>query len=143
MTAPDRSTLAESPRPVAAGPPLVRAPLGGRGRRRRLAAAARHNAIGLVGLAIIGLVVLAAVAAPLLAPQDPTAQITRRLQPPGGGFLMGTDELGRDVFSRVVFGSRISLYVGMVSVSLALAIGVTVGLLAGYHGDAWIPSSCA
>lgn len=102
--------------------------------RRRLAQRASHNPIGLVGLVIIGVVILVAIAAPLLAPQDPTSQVTRRLQPPGGGFLMGTDELGRDVFSRVVFGSRISLYVGIISVSIALVLGVTIGLLAGYYG---------
>jgi peptide/nickel transport system permease protein len=71
---------------------------------------------------------------PMIAPFEPTAQKARRLLAPSAAHLLGTDELGRDVFSRIVFGARISLYVGLVSVSLALLLGVLAGVLAGYMG---------
>jgi peptide/nickel transport system permease protein len=93
-----------------------------------------QNPIGLIGLVIIVGVVLIAIGAPLLAPADPTAQIARRLLDPSSEHLMGTDELGRDVFSRILFGSRISLYVGFVSVSIAVLLGVTTGVLSGFYG---------
>ena len=102
--------------------------------RSTVARLAKENPIGLIGLTIIGVVVVVAIAAPLLAPADPTAQLARRLLEPSGTHLMGTDELGRDVFSRILFGSRISLYVGLVSVSLAVVLGVTTGVISGYFG---------
>jgi len=102
--------------------------------RARLARLARHNPIGLIGLAIVAAVVLVALAAPAIAPVSPTAQNARRLQPPSAANLMGTDESGRDVFSRVIYGSQISLYVGLVSVSLALVLGASIGVLGGYFG---------
>lgn len=85
-------------------------------------------------MAIIALVVLAALLAPVISPYSPTAQVSRRLLEPGAQYLLGTDEFGRDIFSRVIHGSRISLYVGAVSVSLALAFGGALGLIAGYVG---------
>lgn len=94
----------------------------------------RHNTIGAIGLVVIFLVTLIAVFAPLVAPFDPTAQTFKRLLEPSAVNLMGTDELGRDVFSRIVYGSRISLYVGIIAVSLALGLGATTGILAGYFG---------
>lgn len=74
-----------------------------------------------------------AVAAPLLAPQDPTAQdLNERFLPPGSpGHLLGTDDFGRDVLSRVMYGARSALLVGVIAVSVALSIGLVVGLLAG------------
>lgn len=105
--------------------------------RRRtspLIAAFRRNTPGLVGLAIIALVVLAALLAPVISPYSPTAQVSRRLLEPSAQYLLGTDEFGRDIFSRVIYGSRISLYVGAVSVSLALAFGGALGLISGYLG---------
>jgi len=79
--------------------------------------------------------ILIALAASLIAPYDPIKQdIPNRLLSPSSHHLMGTDETGRDVFSRVVYGSRISLRVGIVSVSIALALGVTAGIAAGYYG---------
>ncbi|MGB9754616.1 ABC transporter permease [Roseiflexus castenholzii] len=105
--------------------------------RRRappLIAALRRNTPGLVGLIIITLVVLAALLAPVISPYSPTAQVSRRLLEPGAQYLLGTDEFGRDIFSRVIYGSRISLYVGAVSVSLALVFGGALGLIAGYAG---------
>lgn len=74
----------------------------------------------------------AALAAPLLAPHSPTDQVLdNRFAPPGGTYLMGTDNFGRDVFSRIIYGSRSALLVGSVSVALAVSLGLAVGLTAG------------
>lgn len=94
----------------------------------------RQQPIGMVGIIVILVVVLTATFAPQIAPYDPTSQKFKRLQAPSAVNWIGTDELGRDVFSRIVFGSRISLQVGLIAVSLALSIGVTIGVLAGYIG---------
>jgi len=94
----------------------------------------RRHPIGALGGLIVVLVILMALCAPWVATSDPAAQAAKRLLPPSADHFMGTDELGRDVFSRVVFASRTSLYVGVLSVSLALALGVTTGVLAGYIG---------
>jgi peptide/nickel transport system permease protein len=89
----------------------------------------------MLGLAIIVLFVLVAVFAPLIAHYDPAQQgWTSIRNPPSLQHWFGTDESGRDVFSRVVFGARASLLAGVVSVSIALALGVPIGLLAGYGG---------
>jgi len=93
-----------------------------------------QNPIGVIGLVIIASVIVVAISAPILAPNDPTAQIARRLLEPSSEHLMGTDELGRDVFSRILYGSRISLYVGFVSVNMAVLLGVTTGLVSGFYG---------
>jgi peptide/nickel transport system permease protein len=98
---------------------------GGRGPLRR--------PLALLGLLLVGLFVTLALAAPLVAPFDPVAQPARRLLPPGGPHLLGTDEFGRDVWSRIVHGARVSLEVGLVSVGLALALGGSLGLVAGYY----------
>lgn len=90
---------------------------------------------GRLGAAIILLVVLMAVASPVVAPFSPIAvDPPNRLAQPSTAHLMGTDELGRDVFSRVLFGSQISLQVGIVSVSIAAVLGVLIGLSAGFYG---------
>ncbi len=94
----------------------------------------RRHPIGALGAAIVVFVILMAILAPQVATHDPAAQEAKRLLPPSADHLMGTDELGRDVFSRVVFASRTSLYVGLLSVSLAIVLGVTAGVLAGYIG---------
>jgi peptide/nickel transport system permease protein len=102
----------------------------------RAAAAGRYlvrRPLGLAGAVLALLFVGMAVAAPLVSPFDPIAQPARRLLPPGGRHLLGTDEFGRDVLSRIVHGARVSLQVGVVSVSLALALGGTLGLLSGYY----------
>jgi peptide/nickel transport system permease protein len=92
----------------------------------------------LLGLGIIVLLVLVAVLAPLIAPFDPAQQSwTSIRKPPSLQHLFGTDESGRDLFSRVVWGARASLLAGVVSVSIALGLGVPIGLLAGYGGR-WI-----
>lgn len=87
------------------------------------------------GLAIVGLMSLAALLAPWLAPFDPTAlHLDAVLEPPSARFWLGTDALGRDVFSRLLFGARVSLWVGFVSVGIAVCIGVMLGLVAGFWG---------
>lgn len=92
-----------------------------------------HNPIGVVGLALVLLFVGLAMAAPLISPFDPIAQPAKRLLPPDAQHIFGTDEFGRDVFSRIIFGSRVSLQVGIISVGIALLVGRTVGLVSGYY----------
>ena len=92
-----------------------------------------------LGLALVGAVSVLAILSPFIAPYDPTAiKVTTDLstiyQPPSWEHWMGTDAVGRDVFSRMLYGARVSLWVGFVSVGLAVLIGVTLGLLAGYYG---------
>jgi len=91
--------------------------------------------IGLMGLVLIGILILVAVFAPYLAPYDPVKQnILFRYQAPSQKHLLGTDEMGRDILSRIIYGARISLLVGLLSIGLALVIGVILGLLAGFYG---------
>ena len=97
-------------------------------------AALSRNTPGFVGLVITAFVVLTAILAPIISPYSPTAQVSRRLLEPGAQYLLGTDEFGRDILSRVIYGLRISLYVGAVSVGLSLVFGSTMGLIAGYVG---------
>jgi ABC-type dipeptide/oligopeptide/nickel transport system permease subunit len=90
------------------------------------------------GVAVILLMVVAAIAAPLVARQDPSAiDLTNQLQGPSGHHWMGTDIQGRDVFARLVYGARISLAVGLLSQGIALALGLVLGLVAGYYGK-WV-----
>ena len=122
---------------VAAAPPLaverqrVPRPVGLSGVRRVLR---RHPRIA-VGGSLVAVLVAAALLAPVIAPYNPVeVDAARGLQPPSPAHWFGTDDLGRDVFSRVVWGSRISLSVGVISVSLGLLAGVSLGLFAGYLG---------
>jgi peptide/nickel transport system permease protein len=87
---------------------------------------------GALGALLVLALIVAAVAAPIIAPFDPLAQPSRRLLAPGGLHFLGTDEFGRDMLSRIVYGSRVSLQVGVISVGIALALGGTVGLISGY-----------
>jgi peptide/nickel transport system permease protein len=94
-----------------------------------------RNWIGLAGAAIVLLCIAMAVLAPLLAPYGPEETHPNwKLFAPNEYFLLGTDEFGRDILSRVIFGARISLEVGLISVSLALVLGACAGLLAGFFG---------
>ena len=96
------------------------------------------NPLTLLGLLILALLVLSAVLAPVLAPVDPTTmRLGMRLRPPGPQALFGTDELGRDIFSRVVYGSRISLQIGTIVIGIAATIGFTVGAASGYFRGAF------
>jgi peptide/nickel transport system permease protein len=89
----------------------------------------------IVGAAIVAIILLAAIAAPLIAGFDPLAQnLAIQSAPPSAAHWMGTDKLGRDVFSRVVYGARTSIRIGFVAVGLAITVGTFIGLLAGYIG---------
>jgi len=94
-----------------------------------------RNQLAICGSLVVAALVVLAVLAPLLAPWDPSRLDTKRiLAPPSNSHWLGTDQLGRDVLSRVLYGSRISLAVGFVSVGIAMLIGVVLGSAAGYHG---------
>ncbi|MGS4947178.1 ABC transporter permease [Meridianimarinicoccus sp. RP-17] len=108
----------------------------------------RHAPVAVVSLVVVTLMVLAAVFAPLIAPYDPfdpgTLNLMNGFTPPmepnaftGDTFWLGTDDQGRDVFSTILFGLRISLFVGFMAVALAMVLGITLGLLAGYLGG-WV-----
>jgi len=89
----------------------------------------------MAGLAIIVLVVLVAVLAPWIAPYDPAQQSwTAVRKPPSAAYWLGTDEVGRDLLSRIILGARASLSAGLISVAIAIGVGVPFGLLAGYVG---------
>ena len=95
----------------------------------------KRNRLALLGLAMIFCFALIALSARRISPQDPFVQnLLERLQPPSARHWMGTDDLGRDVFSRILIGTRVSLSVGFVAVGLSLVIGSTLGLLAGFFG---------
>jgi peptide/nickel transport system permease protein len=96
------------------------------------------NPMGAIGCTIILLLVLVAILAPLLAPYDPREQhLTQQLQGPSSTFLLGSDNLGRDLLSRIIWGARISFEVGIVATSLGAFVGISTGLLAGYLGG-WV-----
>ncbi len=98
----------------------------------------RRNRLALAGLVVVALLVVAAVGAPWLAPADPTKQsLIEKRGRPGNKFLLGADEFGRDILSRVLFGSRVALLVGLLSVAIALGLGMLLGCLAGFAGG-WI-----
>jgi peptide/nickel transport system permease protein len=97
-----------------------------------------RSPLTVAGLVLITLFALAAAFAPLLAPANPLKQVlSTRLKPPSSAHWLGTDQLGRDLLSRMIFGARISLLVGLVVVSLAGSLGTFVGLIAGYTGG-WL-----
>lgn len=89
------------------------------------------------GLVVLGLFVLGALLAPVLAPYDPNEMTLNMMGQPSGTNILGTDDLGRDLFSRLLWGTQISLFVGVATVGLALFFGVLLGVLAGYYGG-WI-----
>lgn len=98
----------------------------------------RKNRAAVVGMAILSAIILAAIFADMLAPCDPYLQVyAEALQPPSAAHLFGTDEFGRDIFSRVLYGARISLLVGVVSVAIACVFGSLLGASAGYFGGAY------
>ena len=116
-------------RPLAAGEPTARLSL------RPLWVFVRRKPLGAAGLFLIIILVLTALLAPIVATHDPEAAVVRqRLQPPSSLHFLGTDGFGRDVFSRIVYGSQGSLYVGLVAVLLGTALGSLLGLLSGYFG---------
>ncbi len=100
--------------------------------RRRLF----FNKKAVVGAILLLIIAGLAIFAPLITSHDPIDQnIRNRLQPPGGDHLLGTDHFGRDIFSRIIYGARISLRVGFISVAIGISFGCLMGIVAGYFGD--------
>jgi peptide/nickel transport system permease protein len=100
----------------------------------------KKNRLGVGGLVIIVIVFFIAIFASLLSPYDPgKTDVSLKLKPPSLQHYLGTDQLGRNVFSRMLYGSRISLSVGFVAVGISILIGILVGAMAGYKGG-WIDS---
>jgi peptide/nickel transport system permease protein len=98
----------------------------------------RRNRLALVGLAVVGVLVLTALGAPWLAPHDPAKQsLVEKRTRPGGQYLLGADEFGRDILSRLIHGTRVALVVGTVAVAVALALGFVLGGLAALAGR-WV-----
>lgn len=121
----ERPAMGRAPLPVAATVPWSAS----------LKAFLRRNPRIVIGGGLVVVLLVVAVFAPFLSPYDPIdVEPTRSLQPPSAAHWMGTDDLGRDVLSRVIHGSRISLSVGVISVSIGFLVGVSLGLLAGYVG---------
>jgi ABC-type dipeptide/oligopeptide/nickel transport system permease subunit len=123
MTAP--SPLAAESAPLAAGHPFL--------------GILRRDRLFQLGAILVALVVGAALLAPWIAPYDPLVGNLKDayLTPPGGRYLLGTDSQGRDVLSRVLYGARISLAVGLISQTVAVTLGVALGLLSGFYGR-WV-----
>jgi peptide/nickel transport system permease protein len=97
--------------------------------------AARHNVLASIGVALVTVFIVCAVFAPWIAPQDPAhIDLPARLAGPSFSHWCGTDELGRDILSRLIYGSRISMVVGSCVVAASLALGLIVGSIAGYYG---------
>jgi peptide/nickel transport system permease protein len=96
---------------------------------------ARHNPLAAAGVVLVTVFVIFAIFAPWIAPQDPAhIDLPNRLEAPTSAHWCGTDELGRDILSRLIYGSRISMLVGSCVVAASLAIGLVIGSLAGYYG---------
>ena len=109
-------------------------------RRRRTLTRLRRRPMAVAGMTVATLFVLVAIFAPLIAPYDPAdTNFDAVLQHPSSAHIMGTDDLGRDVFSRVVYGARASLEAGVLATLLALVIAVPLGLMAGYYRGWWDP----
>lgn len=94
----------------------------------------KKNKLAMFGSTILGIFVLLAVFAPVLAPYDPSEIVESDTLPPSFKHIFGTDDLGRDVFSRTLYGARISLTVGLVAVTIAILIGTVLGAISGYYG---------
>lgn len=101
----------------------------------RIRSLARQNKLAAFSAVLILLIILIAIFAPLIAPYDHLAQnLAQRLQHPSAAHLLGTDELGRDVLSRLIFGARISLTIGLVPTLISMMIGTALGMCAGFYG---------
>ncbi len=113
----------------------LNAPVAGASPARQFARRLARKPRAVIGGAVIAAMVVAAVFAPVVAPYDPTKQdFTNLLQGPSPAHPLGTDELGRDTLSRVIYGARVSLQVGIIAVGLSLIVGGGLGLVSGYSG---------
>src|SRR5689334_20667316 len=100
----------------------------------------RRHRLALAGLAFLALLILCAISADLISPYRPLDQAMNvRLKPPSAAHWLGTDDFGRDILSRIIYGSRISLQIGFVAVGIAGTIGVVLGMVSGYFGG-WVDS---
>lgn len=112
-------------------------------RTRRVVKSLRRSSVGMMGLGLVSLLILTALLAPVVSPHDPRQHnLPARFQPPGystgdATYLLGTDQLGRDILSRIIYGSRVSVVVGLASVALSGTIGVIYGIVAGFLGG-WV-----
>jgi len=98
----------------------------------------RRDRAGLVGLVLLGGIIAAAIASPHITRYDPLEpSLSEAFQTPGGGHVLGTDQLGRDLFARVIAGARASLLSGIGALAISLLIGVPIGLVSGYAGGTW------
>jgi peptide/nickel transport system permease protein len=96
---------------------------------------ARHNPLAAIGVVLVTVFLILAIFAPWLAPQDPAyIDLPSRLSPPSSAHWCGTDELGRDICSRLIYGARISMLVGSCVVACSLGLGLIIGSIAGYYG---------
>lgn len=106
-----------------------------RSQRQRLWRTFASNRTAVLGLAMIGIIVLVAIFAPVIAPHDPLDQsAVNRLEGPQAGYPLGRDDFGRDIFSRIIYGTRVALLVGVFSVLLGGVLGTTMGIVAGFRG---------
>jgi peptide/nickel transport system permease protein len=122
---------------IAIEPELVRAGRRSAGLWRDAWRRLRQDRAAVAGMVVIALLVLVAIIAPTITPHPPNDQSFRiKLKPPSSEHWMGTDEFGRDIFSRVLVGTRVALGVGITPVVIAMVVGVALGLLAGYYGRA-------
>jgi len=96
-----------------------------------------HDKKALGGLFLLTVFLIMALLAPLIAPFDPNAMDYEMMEPPSATHLLGTDDLGRDLFSRIIYGARVSLFIGITPVAISLLIGVVLGVVAGYFGG-WL-----
>ncbi len=96
----------------------------------------KKNKGAMIGLGIITIFVIMAIFAPLIAPQDPLVQeVSERMTPMfTNGYILGSDDLGRDMLSRLIYGARISMTIGMVSVGISLFFGIIIGVTSAYYG---------
>src|SRR5207302_4426600 len=96
---------------------------------------ARRNPLAIAGAVLVLVFVIFALFAPWIAPQDPARiELSARLLRPSAQHWFGTDELGRDILSRVIYGARLSMFVGAAVVTASLALGLAIGSMAGYYG---------
>jgi peptide/nickel transport system permease protein len=103
--------------------------------RTSISRAFRSNKLSVIGLALFSAVAIIAAAAPLLTVYDPLAQdVSQKLAAPSAGHIFGTDEYGRDIWARMIHGARLSLLIGLASTAVAIVIGSSVGVIAGWYG---------
>ncbi len=117
--------------------PKLNAESKGRSASSRLYAVFARDRKSQFGILILSIFITSAILAPLIAPYDPNSMSLDMMLAPSSKHLLGTDDLGRDLFSRIIWGTQVSLFVGIVTVAISMLIGVLLGVLAGYYGG-WI-----